>query len=137
MASLKEIGDLQALIAMHYPAFQKQIIGSDGKQRRDIAEEWLRIIGYLDYKDLIDRLDAYMDSDISRKPPMAVDFKKVKANRVAGEVWSGPDNFDRIDSKGRLTDAEGRLYAFPQAPDEVYHYNAEGRIADSKGNVVR
>lgn len=135
MAKLDEIGDLLERIVMHYPAAAKGIVNPQtGNIRKDVAEEWLRIIGFLDYDELLARLDLYMDSDDNRRrPPMAVDFKKFRSRRAAN--YTPMHTFDRIDSKGQLTDAEGRLYAFPDRPLEKYHWR-NGKIVDSAGREV-
>ena len=124
MASLQEIGDLLERIAMHYPTFVKQISDSNGL-RKDVCEEWHRIIGYLEYQELLDRLDAYMDDPDNRKPPMAVDFKHVKSTTKSETFHVKIPHIWKIE-RGRLYDEEDREYVVNPAIELPFYWNADG-----------
>jgi len=135
------ICDLLQTIAVHYPSFRQHITDKSGKLHAPVAQEWYRMLGWMDTDDALRRFDEYMaQPDGNRFAPDVKWFLQQKnqiLQRKSSE-WQNPQyNFDRLDRHGRLTDAEGRLYAFPDRPDELYHYDTAGRILDSKNNLVR
>ena len=161
--TLELIGELLKAITIHYPKFRDQIVVKkeikDEKGKSIIQEffdssvlkEWNRIIGFLDYDEALARLDAWMDAGNSN-PPRAVDFKKVPEqpkrpsifhaetkHHFRLEFWVHRDNYGTVyenPAYGQIVDEEGRRYADPNNPDEWYHYDAMGRIADSRGKIV-
>jgi len=145
MANLNEIGDLLEKIAIHYPAFGKQIQAKDGSLRKDVCEEWQRIIGYLSYEDLIERFDRYMEQDDSHKAPLAMDFRKVRSSAKKEYFhYSDPDRVyhlvfppgDVEHRRGRVFDEEDREYVHDPTYEGHYHYNKMGQIVTDDGLVA-
>lgn len=134
---LNSVGKLLATISVHYPSFKKHCDNGEGKISKAFAEEWLRVIGFMDYDEALAKLDQYLKLPEGNKfAPDVKWFLSHKAEKK--EEWVNPEfNFDRLDHKGRLIDAEGRMYAFPDKPDELYHYDKNGHIVDSKGVFVK
>lgn len=131
---LNEIGNLLQKIALHYPRFQQQICDEKGFLRRDVGEEWLRLIGYLDYDEALRRLDAHLESEDYKRIPMVTDFKKALPGEKKGYFVAGTTHQWRV-INGELFDEEYRRYANPACPDEPYYYDNYGRICQ-KGAVV-
>lgn len=142
--NLSETGDLLQRIAMHYPRFQNQIADANGRMRRDVAEEWMRLIGFLSFQEALDRLDVYMETNETSKPPMAMDFRRYKT-REKSEEWHSPEphvwhlEFSKWDTNhmhGRLYDQEDREYVHDPVYEDGYHYDQQGRICTIDGRVV-
>lgn len=134
---LNSVGKLLTTICVHYPSFQKHV-APEGSIIRDYAEEWLRVIGFLDYEEALDLLDDYLAlPDGNRYAPDVKWFLKNKGAKKDKAYFSPGRRIDRLDEHGTLMDAEGRLYAFPDRPDEVYHYDSNGRIVDRFGHEMR
>lgn len=132
-----DISKLLTTISVYYPGFRKNITTKSGDMIRiEVVREWFRTIGYMDYEDALGRLDAYLMGPNAKSPPGPMDFRKTMPS-VRHNYYQSDHNFDRLDPKGRLADDAGRLYAFPDRPDEEYHYDASMRILDSKGNFVK
>ena len=132
--NLNEIGNLLQKISLHYPRFAAQIRDDKGYLRRDVGEEWLRIIGFLDYEEALKRLDDHLNSDDYKRIPMAMDFKKSRPSDRQ-EVFHAQTQHTWHIENGQLMDEEYRIYANPQCPDEPYYYDNYGRICQ-KGAVV-
>lgn len=123
-----EIRSLLEKIQVHYRGFEITAA---------VIDEWYRLIGFLGYQEAINKLDDYLlMEDGNRNAPRIQWFRKSKIAKQQEEEYVSKAYFDRLDSRGRLTDAEGRMYAFPDKPDEIYHINSSGRICNSKGEVV-
>ena len=131
---LKEIGNLLAKISIHYPKFAQQISDEQGRMRRDVAEEWQRIIGFLDYTEAVQRLDKYMESDDGHRIPMPADLKLVKT-APRQEYFSGGAKHQWHIEGGELYDEEGRRWASPSYPDDPFYYDDMGRICQ-RGRVL-
>jgi hypothetical protein len=122
-----EIRLLLERIRVHYPRTDVNV---------SVVDEWYRLIGYMDYSEALDLLDEYlMLEDGNSHAPRIQWFKKRQTTEATKYVPH--HSFSRLDRKGRLIDSEGRMYAFPDRPDELYHYDGSGRILDSKNNLVR
>lgn len=135
-----QIGKLLGVISIHYPGFK------GGHNPEATAEEWYRIIGYLDYEDALRKLDEYMASDDGRKPPMAMDFRKSSGSAATAREYFHAETrhqwhleFMRNDPErthGRLYDEEGREYVHDPVYEDGYHYDYMGRICTMSGKVV-
>ena len=110
----------------------------------DVAQEWLRLIGFLDYEEAVERLDLYMMQEDSRKPPMPRDFLRNKPSQKP-EEWRAPvehqwhlefPGWDRHRKHGRVFDQEGREYVHDPVYEDGYHYDLNGRICAMDGRVV-
>ena len=141
---LREIGNLLEKITIHYPAYTKHISDGSGKMRRDVAEEWHRLIGFLSFKDAMERLDAYMEDPDNKRPPMAADFKRYKS-KPKDETFHAPIEhqwhleFMKHDPHcmhGRMYDQEEREYVHDPTYEDGYHYDQEGRICTIDGRVI-
>lgn len=130
---------LLSKITVHYPAMDQRWKHDDGKFRKDVVEEWYRLIGFLSYEDAMKKFDQYLRlPDGNRYAPDVKWFLTAHSPSQAREEPRKPGTgFDRIDRFGNLTDAEGRLYAFSEKPYEKYHYDSSMRIMDSAGRLVR
>lgn len=127
---LHETGNLLERIAIHYPAFEKQI-SKDGQMNRAVAEEWQRIIGFLSYEDAIARLDAWMEGDDHKKAPMAIDFKLVKPKRK-DEAFHAPISHIWKIVRGELYDEEDRIYFVDPANYLPFYWNEDGIACQGK-----
>ena len=139
---LNSVGKLLTRIAINYPTFKRNILDSEGKIQKVVAEEWERQIGYLDYEEALDRLDEWMYN--SDKAPRPVDLKKFKPARKS-EEWHSPEphiwhlefmQWDTQRMHGRLYDQEEREYVHDPTYEDGYHYNQDGRICTIDGKVV-
>ena len=142
--NLSEIGNLLQRISMHYPRFTNQIADANGNMRRDVAEEWMRLIGFLSFQEALDRLDVYMENNETSKPPMAMDFRRYKPRQKSDE-WHSPEPhvwhlefmaWDKERMHGRLYDQEDREYVHDPVYEDGYHYDKDGRICTIDGKVV-
>lgn len=138
---LHETGNLLAKIAIHYPRFETQISDGEGNMRRDVAEEWQRLIGFLSFDEALKKLDTWLvlPDERRKSPPDTTWFVKAARSSTAREHFSAGAGFDRIDALGNLSNEAGMIFAFPD-PDRIYekyHYDGMGRILDSKGRLVR
>lgn len=123
---LNEIGNLLETIAVHYPATLKNITDPDGGLSKRVCEEWLRLIGFLEYDEAISRLDAYLQSDDPRKPPMAVDFLKTKPRREPNYFRAPIKDRKWKIVKGRLFDEEDREYAINPKNELPFYWDDDG-----------
>lgn len=130
------VSHLLSTIAIHYPAFRQHISDKSGKLHPAVVKEWYRLLGWMEEEDALRRFDDYLaQPEGNRFSPDIKWFIKGRRPTAAREEQS-KHNYDRLDKAGRLMDAEGRLYAFPDRPDELYHYDNYGRIVDSCGRLV-
>lgn len=127
---LHEIGNLLERIAIHYPAFEKQI-SKDGKMNRAVAEEWQRIIGYLSYDEAIARLDAWMEGDDHKKAPMAMDFKLTKP-RHKDDAFHAPISHIWKIVRGELYDEEDRIYVVDPTVELPFYWDEDGYACQGK-----
>ena len=142
--NLNEIGDLFQRIAIHYPRFASQIADSHGNMRKEAAEEWQRLIGFLGFEEALERLDLYMENNETQKPPMALDFKRIKPIKQSEEWHALIEHqwhieFMRNDPHrmhGRVFDQEDREYVHDPTYEDGYHYDTMGRICTADGRVV-
>ena len=116
-----EIGKLLGVISIHYPNHMKNT------DLESVIKEWHRIIGFLDYDEALARLDAYMEDAENKKPPMAIDFKRVKP-RKALDVFHAPIEHQWKIIKGRLYDEEDREYVVDPTCELPFYYDEEGNI---------
>ncbi len=130
---IHEIGNLLERIMVHYPTFEKQVI-KDGKLSRAVGEEWHRLIGFLDYDEALARLDAYMEDADNKRPPMAMDFKRVKP-RKNSEIFQAPIEHEWKIVNGRLYDQEDREYVVDPTNELPFYYDKEGNIC--QGKIIR
>lgn len=142
--NLDSIGKLLTKITINYPRFRKDISTQDGSRiRKDVAEEWMRHIGYLSFDEALERLDLYMLGETGNRPPKPIDLRKCRPTR--SEEWHSPEHhswhleftkWDTSQRHGRLYDQEGREYVHDPTYEDGYHYNQEGRICTIDGKVV-
>lgn len=142
--NLHEIGNLLEKISVHYPSFRKHISDEYGHMSRNVAEEWMRIIGYLEYNEALDRLDEHMMGPDGGKAPKPMDLRKIKPAKKS-EEWHAPiehvwhlefSKWDVTRMHGRLFDQEDREYVHDPVYEDGYHYDQQGRICTIDGRVV-
>lgn len=123
---LSSIKQLLMTISVNYPAFTKQITGSNGSVPKEVTEEWLRQIVFLDYPEALKRLDAWMDSENGRKPPMPRDFLKVQPQKAHHDVFHVQQKRKWRIENGRLFDEEYREYVVDPTTYLPFYWNSSG-----------
>ena len=138
------ITELLTKIGIHYPSFRKSIATKDGLISKAAAEEWHRVIGFLDLKDALSMFDTYLKLEEGNKfAPTISWFLQSKQKRPDFKV-DLPRHELRVEyvefagkkiCTGALIDEDGRPYAFASEPNELYHTDAVGRIINRKGEA--
>ena len=122
---LNSVGTLIQKIMINYPSAKNQFLTKEGKISLEAAQEWHRIIGYLDLEEAIARLDAWMEGPDNAKPPRAADFKKARAENRQKYYSEGIGPY-MVNGQGDLVNEAGMRFAFPDSPDAKYQYSQNG-----------
>lgn len=124
-------------IAVHYPSFKVNLAA---------AEEWERLIGYMDLQEALDRLDDYlMQESGNNHAPGIRWFKRSAPEKKQDEVFHAPIKhtwhleFLKWDEKrmhGRCYDQDDYEYVHDPTYEDGYHYDQYGRICTIDGRVA-
>lgn len=144
---LQQIGNLLSKIGIHYPNFKKHCSTEDGKMiSKNFAEEWYRVIGYLDFEEALRKFDQYLKLPEGNKyPPDVKWFLAEKTAHKESKIFHAPVRgkrhlefmpWDQQHLHGRMRDEEEREYVHNPTYEDGYHYDRQGNICDLNGNII-
>lgn len=142
---LMSVGKLLGTICIHYPAFKNHCMTEDNKINRLVAQEWYRLIGYMDYEEALTKFDQYLKLPEGNKfAPDVKWFLSSKSDKKEREYFHHRTHHqwhlefmksDKEHRHGRLYDEEGREYIVDPLNEDGFYYDGMGRICQS-GKVV-
>lgn len=132
---LTSVGELLATIGLHYPAFDKRIRNEDGKINMRMAQEWHRLIGFMDLSECMTKLDHYLLNVSDNKYAPDVSYfrncREPKKNYFSEKVrhqW-------HIEN-GEVFTENGMRFVHDPCYEGRYAYDGMGRICTQDGRVV-
>lgn len=120
--------NLLGTISVHYPSIKKNILNEDGKVSKFVVNEWHRCIGFMEYEEAVEKLDAYLlQADGNRFAPTIADFLKKEPKRV--QEFEPGNNKHKwfVDKHGHLYDEHGYEYGDPICSGN-YYIDEQGRV---------
>ena len=141
---LNSVGKLLQTISIHYPSFKKHIQNSEGMLSKAVAEEWMRLIGFMTYEEALKKLDDHLLGEDSKFAPDVSFFLKHKVvkreeafHAPIQHIWHIEFSKGDVERKhGRVYDQDGCEYVHDPMYDEGYHYDDMGRICTKDGRVA-
>ena len=130
--TLNSVGELVKAICVHWPNAKKNMLDSEGKISKAVADEWYKRIGFLDDARVDELFTEYlMDESVNKYPPTVGYFLGHKFQRKSHSYTAAEQRLQlryKISKHGDLIDQEGRVYADPEDPEGIFYFNNNGYI---------
>lgn len=133
---LNSVGILLQTITINYPAARKDIMNAEGKISVEVAKEWQRQIGFLDFNEAVARLDAWMENPNNTKAPMPRDLKKAQSSGGAREYFHSSVRHRYHIENGRVYSENGYEFVHDPCYMGKYIYDSMNQICTQDGRVV-